>query len=364
MRTSSTRRLISAVAVGAATVGLVTACGNPAERRATAERQPADQICPTAKTTGALHIGMSSPLSVFSPLLLADTTGAFKKAGLDVDVEQIPTADSLPLVAQGKLDAQVTSYSTAHYNVVNSGVDLRFVQPFDRQVKEPAGATVPGYWARKDVVGSAENPDFRALRGKKVSSPTGGTGASAKILGDKLAGVGLGLDDVQLSVQVGPDALIALKNGAVSAAWIAAPLEIEAAKDKGLVPLAGYAPGVTGTSLLAGPKLLDRPDVLVRYLQVLKDVTEKYLDGDYRKRPETVALLSKATGVKEDVVRKSALLHFDPTFSMKGVETYLGQLQTFLSTHKELDYKKPLPTSELVDPAFTEALATCDPPSA
>ncbi|MDT0438647.1 MULTISPECIES: ABC transporter substrate-binding protein [Streptomyces] len=360
---SHTSRLISAITVAVTAVSLLAACGNPAERRASSERLPAGKTCPTAKTTGSIQIGMSAPLTVFAPLTLADQTGAFKKAGLDVTVEQIPTADSLPLVAQGKLDAQATSYSTAHYNVVNSGVDLRFVHPFDNQVKEPPGTAVPGYWARKDVVGSADNPDFRALRGKKVSTPTGGTGASAKILGDKLAGVGLSLSDVQMSIQVGPDALAALENGAVSAAWISAPLEIEAAKNSDLVPVAGYAPGVTGTTLLAGPKFVDRPEVLVRYLQVLSEVTEKYLQGDYRKNAETVSLLSEASGVKEDVIRKSALLRFDSTFSMKGVEDYLGKLQTFLSKSNELDYKKPLATSELVDTTFTEALATCAPPS-
>ncbi|MBD0736715.1 ABC transporter substrate-binding protein [Streptomyces sp. CBMA29] len=356
------RTSVAAIAAVALALGSVAACGNPAEQRATGSGKSAEDICPTADTGGSIRIGMSAPLMVYAPLLLADSTGAFRDAGLNVELQRVPTADSLPLVAQGRLDGQVTSYSTAHYNVVDAGVALKYVHPFDNQKAHAKGLPVPGYWAHKDLVGSAENPDLSGMRGKKVSTPTGGTGASAKILGDALASEGLNLADVKLSVQVGPDALVALENRAVDMAWISAPLEIEAAKNKDLVPVLGYAPGVTGTSLLAGRGMLDRPDVLVRYLQVMKEVTAKYLEGDYRRTPATVALLAKAAGTTEDVIRQSALLSFDPDFKLTKVDTYLDQLQEFLATRKELKYQEPIPASELIDDRFVKALADCPAP--
>ncbi|MEV5826868.1 hypothetical protein AB0L25_14930 [Spirillospora sp. NPDC052242] len=138
---------------------------------------------------------------------------------------------------------------------------------------------------------------------------------SGLILDNALKKGGLGINDVKLSSPlVGPDALNALANGAVSPAWVSAPLEVEAAKNPDLVPIAGYAPGVTGTAVMAGRTLLDRPEVAVKFTQVLSKVTKEHRQGDYRKNPETVRLLAAAEEVDASTIENSALLAFDPSF--------------------------------------------------
>ncbi|MFC5748253.1 ABC transporter substrate-binding protein [Actinomadura rugatobispora] len=356
----------SATAAAAALLvlsGALAACAGPqggAGGAGGADKKSGAAICPAAGTKGTIKIGMSSPLAVFAPLLLGIQTGAFDKAGIDVEIQKIPSAESLPLVARGQLDAQMTSLSSAHFNTLKDKVDVRWIVPMDDQQKIPAGTPVPGYWSRKDVVGSATSPDLSKLKGAKVSTPTGGTGVSGLILDTALSKVGLGIKDVKLSPPlVGPDALNALANGAVTAAWISAPLEVEAAKNPDLVPIAGYAPGVTGTAIMAGRGLLDRPEVAVKFVQVLSKVTTQYLKGDYRKNPETVRLLAAAEEVDKSTIEKSALLAFDPSFSMEGTEKFADDLQAFALKRGELEYDKPLDSAGLIDARFTEAAASC-----
>ncbi|OLT11051.1 hypothetical protein BJF79_24895 [Actinomadura sp. CNU-125] len=341
--------------------GTLAACASPQAGASGADEKSATEMCPTADTKGTIKIGMSSPLAVFAPLLLGIETGAFDKAGIDVEIEKIPSAESLPLVARGQLDAQMTSLSSAHFNTLKDGVDVRWIVPMDDQQEIPAGTPVPGYWSRKDIVGSAASPDLSKLKGADVSTPTGGTGVSGLILDNALKKVGLGINDVKLSPPlVGPDALSALANGAISAAWISAPLEVEAAKNPDLVPIAGYEPGVTGTAIMAGRTLLDRPEVAVKFTQVLSQVTTKYLDGDYRENPETVRLLATAEEVDESTIKNSALLAFDPSFSMDGTEKFADDLQKFSLERGELEYDEPLDSADLIDARFTEAAASCE----
>ncbi|MGI5422121.1 ABC transporter substrate-binding protein [Actinomadura luteofluorescens] len=362
MRRVPARSVTTAAATVLALSSALAACGNPRSGDGGAEEKSAAQICPSAGTKGTIKIGMSSPLAVFAPLLLGIQTKAFAQAGVDVEIEKIPSAESLPLVARGQLDAQMTSLSSSHFNTLNDGVNVRWIVPMDKQQEIPAGTPVPGYWSRKDIVGSATAPDLSKLKGAAVSTPTGGTGVSGLILDNALRKVGLGVKDVKLSQPlVGPDALNALANGAVKAAWISAPLEVEAAKNPDLVPIAGYPPGVTGTAIMAGRTLLDRPELAVKFTQVLSKVTKKYLDGDYRKNAETVDLLAAAEEVDKTTIKNSALLAFDPTFSMKGTEKFADDLQTFSLKRGELEYDKPLDSADLIDTRFTEAAASCDP---
>ncbi|MFB4307360.1 ABC transporter substrate-binding protein [Actinomadura sp. GTD37] len=361
MRRVPARSVTAATAALLVMSGALAACAGPQGGDSAADKKTGTAICPTADTKGTIKIGMSSPLAVFAPLLLGIETGAFDKAGIDVEIEKIPSAESLPLVARGKLDAQMTSLSTSHFNTLNDGVDVRWILPMDKQQEIPVGTPVPGYWSRKDVVGSATAPDLSKLKGADVSTPTGGSGVSGLILDNALGKVGLGLKDVKLSPPlVGPDALNGLANGAVKAAWISAPLEVEAAKNPDLVPIAGYAPGVTGTAIMAGRTLLDRPEVAVKFTQVLSKVTTKYLDGDYRKDAETVRLLASAEEVDKSTIEKSALLAFTPSFSMEGTEKFADDLQAFALKRGELEYDKPLDSADLIDARFSEAAGSCD----
>lgn len=356
--TTPLRRL----ATGAALAALLTAtaCGGPPAAGGGGAQATGADICPTADTTGAVTIAMGQNLAVFAPMVLANATNAFADAGLDVSIEVVPTADARPLLAQGRLDAQMTSFTAANFNLADGGVEVKFVAPMDTQVESPPGTPVPGFWARRDVVGEAGALDLTKIRDGLVVGPTGTTGISAMILQGALEPFGMNLADVRTGeTMTGPDGLVALSTGAVQLAWLTAPLEVEAAKNPDLVPVAGYPAGVTGTTLVAGPSLLDRPQVMVKVLQVLSDVTEEYLAGDYRQNPETVRLLAEAGRVDPSVITSATPLTFDPTFSMEGVAPFLTELETFLRERGELEYDEPVDQAKVLDTRFVEALATC-----
>ncbi|MCT7293647.1 ABC transporter substrate-binding protein (plasmid) [Rhodococcus pyridinivorans] len=319
----------------------------------------AGAACPDASTTGEIVISAGSNLGVFSSVLLAEATGAFDKAGLNVTLEKIPSAEAIPLVAQGRIDAQMTSYSAAHFNAVDSGVDVQWMMPFDTQQEYEPGTPLPGYWAHVDYVGTGPEPDLKGLAGQSVGSPTSGTGIGGLILDNALASVDLDIGDVTLKQLVGADALVALENKAVAATWIASPLEVEAAKNNNLRPIASYAPGVTGTSLIAGPKFLDRPETVVKFLQVVSRTIEENLQGDYRQDPEVRAQLAALLETDESVVEQSPLLYFDPTLSMDGVDEFLTELQDFSLENGGLEYGEPQDVTTLFDPSFVEAANTC-----
>lgn len=317
------------------------------------------ELCPATDTTGTVTISMSAALAVFAPVLMAQHQGEFEKAGIDLVIEPVPAVDALPLLAQGQIDGSLTSYSAFYFNAVKAGLDVQWVMPLDtQQVMEP-GAAVPGYWARVDVVGDGPEPDLEALRGQNVGSPTSGTGVGGYILDRALEAQGLDFTDVVMQRLVGADALAALQNGAVAATWIAAPMEIEAAKDPNLRPIAGYAPGVTGTSIVVGPGLLDRPQLLVKFIQVISHTNETYLNGDYRSDPETVATLSELLGTAPDVIENSALLYFDPEMPLDGADEFLAELERFIGESGGLEYDDSIPATDLYDPQFVEAAMTC-----
>ena len=356
------RRIGRAVAAATAAVlagSVVAGCGSPADTAS--DGMAPEAMCPTAETEGTLQIAMSSPLAVFAPLLLALQTDAFAGTGIDVAIEPIKSAESLPLMARGQLDAQITSLTAGHFNTVSAGVPVKWIAPMDKQQPVPAGEPVAGYWARADKVGSATDPDLAALQGARVSTPTNGSGISGLILDNKLSSVGLGIEDVTLTAPlVGADALTGLANGSVDVAWVSAPLEVQAATYPDLVPLAGYEPGITGTSLIVGPGMLNRPEVTVKFLQVLRQVTDEYLQGDYRTDENTVQLLAEAEQTDPETIREAALLSFDSSFDMAGAAPFADRFQEFSLQRDELEYTDPLDSAQLVDTRFAEALAICE----
>lgn len=320
--------------------------------------EPVNELCPEAGMTGTIKLVNPANLAVFSSFYMAYINDMFEDAGITVEVTTLPSADALPLLAQGQVDLLMTSYSAAQFNGVMRGVDFQWVMPFDFGQETEPNAPIPGFWARVDIVGEPGNVDLSTLDGHTLSSPTAGTGVAGMILDNALKEFGLGFGDVNMTRLSGPDALIGLQNGAVSAAWIAAPLEVEAAKDPSLVAIAGYAPGVTGTSIISRPGIEEKGQLLVGFIQVINEAIKKYLTDDWRQNPAVVTQLAEFLGTSEEVVRTSALLVFDP-MTMDGVEDFLTGLQEFQIAQGQLDYTEPQDVTTLFSRQYVDAALSC-----
>lgn len=315
--------------------------------------------CPAADTKGKVVLTTSASIEAFAPALLGITTGAFAAAGLDVSLEKLSSSEQLAPVARGRIDGQLTSLSAGVYNAVATGVDVKWVAPFYELPKAESGIALPGYWARTDLVGKGPQPDMARLKGAEVGSPSGGDGIGGLIMEDALKKGGLTLKDVTFTELAGADAVLALENNSVGAAWISQPFELETAKNPDLRLVGTYEPGINGSGLVVGPGLLDRPKVLVKLLQVMAQVSATHLQGDYRRDPKTREVLAKATEQDPAALKKGESLVFDSTLSMADAPGFTDRIQEFLLRSGTLEYDKPLPADKIVDKRFAEAVAKC-----
>lgn len=113
-----------------------------------------------------------------APVLLAIESGAFDEANLDVKIEPLPTADALPpQIAQRRLDGQMTSFSTANFNMANSGMNLRWVMPLYELPSTEETEELPGYWANiRYVGGTGDELDLSGLKGQLIATPVAPAG--------------------------------------------------------------------------------------------------------------------------------------------------------------------------------------------
>ncbi|KRA25252.1 hypothetical protein ASD65_13085 [Microbacterium sp. Root61] len=342
---------------------LTTLAGCASSGAPTGDPTPAptsgDDHCTTTLAGDKVVLTVSTLIEGFAPLVIAMQSGAFEEAGLDVSVEKISAADSLAQIGQGRLDGQLTSYSVGNMNAVASGVDMLWVAPFYELPSADSGQPLPGYWARTDLVGTGAKPDLAGLEGQTIASPTGGTGAGGMVLDKALESEGLSIDDVAFTTASGGDALIALENGAVGGAWLSAPFNQTAASNPDLRLAATYATGINGSGIIIGPSLIERPEVLVKLLQVLAETNEKYLQGDYHDNAEAVAYLAKGLEQSEESIKAGVPFIFDPTLDMTDAATYVDDLQEFMRRTGGLDYAENLAPDKLIAAEFAAKAASC-----
>lgn len=301
---------------------------------------------------------VSNVIEGFAPLLVAMESGAFEEVGLDVTIEKIPAADSLAAIAQGRYDGQLTSYSAGNLNAGAEGLEMMWVAPF---YELPVDETdvLPGYWADVRYVGTGPKPDLSGLEGQLISSPTAGSGAGGLLLQDAFAEFDMTVADITFTTASGVDSLIGLENGAVAAAWLSSPFDQEAAQNPNLRLAATYPAGLNGSGLIVGPSMLDRPEVLTKVLQVMAEVADEYLQGDYYDNDETVGYLAAALGVERDLIGKGEPLIFDSTLDMTDSGAYVASLQTFMRGQGSLTYADDLPAEALVDAQYAKVAAGC-----
>lgn len=300
-------------------------------------------------------LSVSRPILAFSPVLLAMQNGAFEAAGLNVTIEPLSAAEALAPLSQGRIDASLTSYGAGYFNAIDSGIDLRWVMPGYSANPD----SQEGYWVRTDVVGTADEIDLQALQGATVGSPTSGTGAGGLVLAKALEPAGMSLADVTFTQLSGADALVALENGAVAGTWLSDPIWTEAQDNPDLRFLSSYAPGINGSGLVAGSKLLERPEVLTTFLRVVSETIREHLGPDFLQDPEVVAHLATALDTTPEALQAGLPLDFDAELSLDGGAEFLDELQALMQEQGVLEYDTLIPGAELIDDSFAAAAVAC-----
>jgi NitT/TauT family transport system substrate-binding protein len=181
------------------------ACEEPgASPTAGASPEASASTAPSGEPT-ALSVGLGYIASVqFAPFYLAEQSGYFAEAGLDVTFRHGFDYDVIALVGQGELDLGLAD-GTSVIPAVSNGIPLRYVATIYGQFPSVVFAKA-----------SAGIDDPSELAGRKVGIP-GRYGSSWIMLQAMLSSVGLTVDDIELS-EIGFTQAEAVTQGLVEAA--------------------------------------------------------------------------------------------------------------------------------------------------
>ncbi|HEV8298102.1 MAG TPA: ABC transporter substrate-binding protein [Acidimicrobiales bacterium] len=311
---------------------------------------PAAKPLPT-KTT--IKLAAQTKGEYLAPVYLAQAFGEFEKENLEVELVAISFSDAIPQLAAGRLDAVNGGPFAAFINGVVGGLDLKWVvanysPPKGGQVSVPQS----GLWVRRDAFTNPQSPDLSELKAKKLKvANTQGAGTVAIYwLERAMTKAGISYGDVDFQVVPPADQVTALKNNAISGAFLLDPYWRQAATDTAAYAQVAVQPKEPNGGIFFGPNLLLKdPAVGEAFVRAYVRTINTYLAGDYKKDPKIIDALAKAIGVTTD-----SLSTGDPlTFEWEIREGLLDEVQPLYIKYAAVtSTKTPLPESKLVDRTF------------
>jgi len=298
------------------------------------------------------------PLMSFAILYSAIDNGFMAEQGIQVELQRVASGtQAVGFLAQGQVDVGAIGLAGGIFNAFNRGFDMRIV----------ANASVWG--ARHDVmilgqaekVKSGELKSVADLRGKRVGI-AGGTGSAGSYLVDAaLRTVGLTIKDVQVVSIANADVPIALKNKALDAGLAGVPFATQAVTEGWAVPLLeNFEPGAATTVFLYSGKLMkERPAVAERFTVALMQGA-RAMQGALLTSEKNLAIWTKYTGVKPEVIKSSTPLVYSPDLDIAR-----DNIARQERSHREAgftDYQTPVPIERMIDESFrSKALARLGP---
>jgi NitT/TauT family transport system substrate-binding protein len=271
-------RFLARASLAAVLAVAVAACGtgssspapsSPASSTASSPSAiaPSSPASPSAAATVPLTVGLGFIPSVqFAQFYLAEQSGAYEAAGLDVTLQNKIDPDLITLLGQGAVDIG-SGDGTSVIPAVSQGIPVVYTSTIYGQFPSVVLAK-----ADSGITSAAD------LKGKKIGIP-GKFGSSWIMLQALLQSAGLTPDDVEIVLFPDFGQAAALQQGAVDAATGFAnnePIQLRKAGIEpvvltvdDVVPLPG--PGlVTGTMTLA-----DKHDALARFTAVTLDAMDQ-----------------------------------------------------------------------------------------
>jgi len=237
-----------------------------------------------------------------SSVHLAEELGYFADSGISIRFHEMPaTAQTVPLLAGGQLDAAFVGASPAVINAVARGARIRYVA--GREIVSTTCGHVGALYARRSLFAGGAL-DLKRLQGRRVAL-AGQTQISEFYLDSILATAGMNSRDVHIAVMRQPDAaaaLIADRVDAIVSSHFDKDLQAMSPKVVRLGELADLLPGHQYSYIAFGPTLLDGDrETGVRFLIA-------YLRGDEQFRrgrtPRFLEDLARESNMDLDAVRQ------------------------------------------------------------
>src|SRR5919199_3513292 len=186
------------------------------------------------------------------------------------------------------------------------------------------------------------------LRGRTVAI-NGPAGGGEYTLGTALHDHGMTFHDVRVVYLPFPDMVTALGGGAIDAAASIIEPQATTALRRGFAEILDPAPrpGNQTTVIFYAQRFRGERRELARrwmvaYLKGIRDLT-----GDGWRRPENLAIMSKATSLPTDLIEESIAPYWDADGRLNRED--LADQQRFYMERGELQYRDLIPIDSLVD---------------
>jgi NitT/TauT family transport system substrate-binding protein len=286
-----------------------------------------------------------------SPVLLADSLGAFDEENIDFEFINLGFADAVPQLAQGEIDAAIGGIEASLFNAGNQDLGIKLV--LGNYWPRDAGnfdVAQTGLWCRSDAFSDPEDPDFTEVEDLSIGSAVGKASAaiyySVEMLerrtGEPFDASGLDVRQIPSS-----DMVTALENDAVDCGILLDPLWVELQDNPDYVLAATQTPGEPLGGLFFGPSLLEeRPEVGVAFLRAIIRTINTYFAGDYHRNEETVQAIADAIGQPPESVTRTPSLLMDWEIR-EGTTDRVQELFIDLGVITEFD--TPVPEAKIVD---------------
>lgn len=235
-------------------------------------------------------------------LMIAEKEGFFEEQNLDVEfVPFQSTNDLITLLLTGELDAIAPSVNIAFFNAVAREGNIKIILPLtDFAVKDCATVA---YLARTEDIEAGLYADKQEWQdAKMVISTQALNSIPGYVLREVLKPTGLTVEDMQIETVSTPAQEEALRNGQVDLVYAVEPwvTRMTAQGDIAVLDNAEqYAPGLSASVIIAGPKIIDNPDVAQRFSIAYLKAVRQYLEGQ---TPRNVELAVELTGLSSDLV--------------------------------------------------------------
>lgn len=291
-------------------------------------------------------VGWAGAYEVWASAIVAQGLGEFEAENLDVEFTTISASDAIAGMETGRLDVMVGSISAGFFNAIDGGAQFRWVAP----AFLPSTDTKEGLWMSNTYLDASGKPKVDALEGTKLGLGSGGAGASiAPIVNGWLNESDLSLGDFEYLNATGPDILVALEAGAISAGWLSDPYWVEADKGGAATLVMGFPPDASLSGYVLSNKLLtEKSAVGEAFTRALARTNRDHLAGDYHADRAVVDVLAKAIGVEPATIESGWGYRFpaDLAFDHDIVTTLQ---EVWIEVGDILAYDQALPPARIID---------------
>lgn len=278
-------------------------------------------------------------------LRLAIDKGEFAKENLDVELTQVPPADSINLLATGDSDVAFGGPDGAFMNAVNAGVEAKWVLGnFFPNEKSQTGLWIRDVDGKPGVISD--------LSGNVLGTAIGPGSVSMYPVVTAFDAAGVSFDSVEFQITPVADLATAFENGAVLGAWLTDPYWTMFVDKPGYTFAQGQPAAEPLGGTIFGKNLLEGdPAIGTAFIRALIRTVNTYLPSDYKSDPAFAQVIADTIELPLDIVQQTPSLEFD--WEIRG-GTVDRMQDAYHTTGAMEDTTAHMDESQLVDRSFYE----------